>query len=72
MSTSRLYLGMHTVLDIVVGMILAITLMIPFVPLVDAMDSYIVTNFWPVAIMIAISIAVIVYYPCSDKWTPTR
>ncbi|XP_025162499.1 sphingosine-1-phosphate phosphatase 1 isoform X2 [Harpegnathos saltator] len=71
-STSRLYLGMHTVLDIVVGVILAIVLMIPLVPLVDTMDSYIVTNFWCLVILVAISIMAIVYYPCSDKWTPTR
>ncbi|XP_014472121.1 PREDICTED: sphingosine-1-phosphate phosphatase 2-like [Dinoponera quadriceps] len=71
-STSRLYLGMHTVLDIVVGVILAIVLMIPLVPLVDTMDPYVVTNFCFLTILIAVSIAAIVYYPCSDKWTPTR
>lgn len=69
---SRLYLGMHTVLDIVIGLILTIVLMIPLVPLVDITNSYIITNFWLSAILIVISIIVIVYYPLSDKWTPTR
>ncbi|GAB1859765.1 Sphingosine-1-phosphate phosphatase 1 [Camponotus japonicus] len=71
-SMSRLYLGMHTVLDIVIGLILTIVLMIPLVPLVDITNSYIITNFWLSAILIVISIIVIVYYPLSDKWTPTR
>ncbi|XP_060821474.1 sphingosine-1-phosphate phosphatase 1-like [Bombus pascuorum] len=69
---SRLYLGMHTVLDILAGLILAIALMIPLVPLVDYTDYYILSNIWALAILITISIAVIVYYPCSKKWTPTR
>nr|XP_012217514.1 PREDICTED: sphingosine-1-phosphate phosphatase 2-like [Linepithema humile]XP_012217515.1 PREDICTED: sphingosine-1-phosphate phosphatase 2-like [Linepithema humile]XP_012217516.1 PREDICTED: sphingosine-1-phosphate phosphatase 2-like [Linepithema humile]XP_012217517.1 PREDICTED: sphingosine-1-phosphate phosphatase 2-like [Linepithema humile] len=71
-STSRLYLGMHTVLDIVAGLILATALMVPLVPLVEMTNVYIITNVWLLAILIAVSIATIVYYPCSDKWTPTR
>lgn len=71
-SMSRLYLGMHTVLDIIVGLILTVALMIPLVPLVDITNSYIITSFWLSAILMIISIAVIVYYPLSDKWTPTR
>ncbi|XP_076629269.1 sphingosine-1-phosphate phosphatase 2 [Colletes latitarsis] len=70
--TSRLYLGMHTVLDILAGLTLAITLMIPLVPLVDMIDDYIVCNIWALATLIAISICVIVYYPSGKKWTPTR
>ncbi|XP_050457249.1 sphingosine-1-phosphate phosphatase 2-like isoform X3 [Cataglyphis hispanica] len=40
--------------------------------LVDITNSYIITSFWLSAILIMVSIAVIVYYPLSDKWTPTR
>lgn len=63
---------MHTVLDVLAGLFLAIALMIPLVPLVDVTNSYIITNFWILSILIAVSIAVIVYYPNPDKWTPTR
>ncbi|KOC63517.1 Sphingosine-1-phosphate phosphatase 1 [Habropoda laboriosa] len=69
---SRLYLGMHTVLDILAGLILAILLLIPLIPLVDITDYYILSNIWALTILIAISIGVIVYYPCGKKWTPTR
>lgn len=71
-SMSRLYLGMHTVLDIVAGLVLASVLMIPLIPFVDITNSYVVTNFWLVAMLIAISIATIIYYPSNYKWTPTR
>lgn len=69
---SRLYLGMHTVLDILAGLILAIVLMVPLIPLVDIADYYIISNIWALTTLIIISITVIVYYPCSKKWTPTR
>lgn len=69
---SRLYLGMHTVLDIVAGLLLAISLMVPLIPLVDTLDYYILTNVWILAFLIIISIATVIYYPCSDRWTPTR
>ncbi|KZC09782.1 Sphingosine-1-phosphate phosphatase 1 [Dufourea novaeangliae] len=69
---SRLYLGMHTVLDILAGLILAIALMILLIPLVDVTDYYIISNIWALAALITFSIIVIVYYPTSRKWTPTR
>lgn len=71
-SVSRLYLGMHTVLDVIVGLLLASLLMIPIVPLVDLMDSYILTSQWSPMLLIFISIAIIAYYPKSNIWTPTR
>ncbi|XP_043266798.1 sphingosine-1-phosphate phosphatase 1-like [Venturia canescens] len=70
--TSRLYLGMHTVLDIVVGLSLAIILMIPLIPLVDFTDYYFLTESWAIGALIALTIITIVYYPQSDRWTPTR
>ncbi|KAK0169575.1 hypothetical protein PV328_011867 [Microctonus aethiopoides] len=69
---SRLYLGMHSVLDVIAGLLLAIILMIPLIPIVNYMDHYFITNYWSLVILIAISIIVVVYYPTSDKWTPTR
>ncbi|XP_076655004.1 sphingosine-1-phosphate phosphatase 2 [Halictus rubicundus] len=69
---SRLYLGMHTVLDILAGLILAVALMIPLIPLVDMTDYYFVSNIWALATLVAISILVVVYYPTSNRWTPTR
>lgn len=69
---SRLYLGMHSVLDIVVGIVLALILMVPVVPLVDALDHYLLTSHWSPAILLLVAICLVVFYPRSDRWTPTR
>nr|CAD7204868.1 unnamed protein product [Timema douglasi] len=69
---SRLYLGMHSLLDIVVGIILALLLMIPVVPLVDSLDYYLLTNRWSPIILLTAGILLIIFYPSSDRWTPTR
>ncbi|KAF5296659.1 hypothetical protein FQR65_LT10199 [Abscondita terminalis] len=69
---SRLYLGMHTVLDVIAGLCLTIGLMLPLVPLVDKIDSYFLTNATSPILVIVVSVLMIVYYPNSGKWTPTR
>ncbi|XP_025828982.1 sphingosine-1-phosphate phosphatase 1 [Agrilus planipennis] len=71
-SISRLYLGMHTVLDVLAGLALSIMLMFPLVPLIDKLDSYFLTNPTSPFLLIVISLLMIVYYPNSGKWTPTR
>lgn len=70
--TSRLYLGMHTLLDLIVGLALAIGMMIPLVPLIEATDHYFLSNGWVLLTLIAITISIVIYYPRSDRWTPTR
>ncbi|XP_037037469.1 sphingosine-1-phosphate phosphatase 1-like [Bradysia coprophila] len=69
---SRLYLGMHSVLDIIAGLILTICLMIPLVPMVDYLDHIILSSPLSPLFVLAISILLIVYYPSPGKWTPTR
>ncbi|CAG9853672.1 unnamed protein product [Phyllotreta striolata] len=69
---SRLYLGMHTVLDVIVGVFLAIAIMFPIVPLVDNLDHYFLTSPSAPLILIVSAVFLIVYYPNSGKWTPTR
>ncbi|CAG9785376.1 unnamed protein product [Diatraea saccharalis] len=69
---SRVYLGMHSILDIAAGLVLSSSLLIVLIPLVDHLDGILLTNnFAPLAI-ITISILAIVFYPNADKWTPTR
>ncbi|XP_067009815.2 sphingosine-1-phosphate phosphatase 2 isoform X2 [Anabrus simplex] len=58
--------------DIVVGLILALLLMVPLVPIVDALDYYLLTGRWSPFILLLISILLVVFYPSSDRWTPTR
>ncbi|KAH1009880.1 sphingosine-1-phosphate phosphatase 1 isoform X2 [Dendroctonus ponderosae] len=69
---SRLYLGMHSVLDVVSGLLLAVTLLIPLVPLIDYLDSYLLTSPTSPFLLLTLSILMIFCYPNSGKWTPTR
>jgi sphingosine-1-phosphate phosphatase 1 len=71
-SLSRLYLGMHTVLDVIAGLLLATILLIPFVPLADVLDRYLMYNEWTPLILIVVTVSLIFIYPTSDQWTPTK
>ncbi|KAL4107164.1 hypothetical protein QTP88_017549 [Uroleucon formosanum] len=71
-SLSRLYLGMHTVLDVIAGLLLATILLIPFVPLADVLDRYLMYNEWTPLILIVVTVSLILIYPTGDQWTPTK
>ncbi|KAM3959581.1 sphingosine-1-phosphate phosphatase 1 [Aphomia sociella] len=69
---SRIYLGMHSVLDIAAGLLLSTVLLIVLIPLVDCLDGFLIKSYYSPMLVITISILVIVFHPNADKWTPTR
>ncbi|XP_034826913.1 sphingosine-1-phosphate phosphatase 2-like [Maniola hyperantus] len=69
---SRVYLGMHSVLDIAAGLLLSSLLLVVLIPAVDKLDGFLLTSHWSPLLVVSISILAIVYHPQSDKWTPTR
>ncbi|VVC93719.1 sphingosine-1-phosphate phosphatase 1-like [Leptidea sinapis] len=69
---SRVYLGMHTVLDIAAGLALSSLLLVVLIPFVDYLDGLILTSRYTPLFVLFISILSLVYYPESDIWTPTR
>lgn len=69
---SRVYLGMHSVLDIAAGLLLASSMLVFLIPVVDWLDPILVTYPLSPIFVLAISISAIVFYPNADKWTPTR
>ncbi|CAH0407137.1 unnamed protein product [Chilo suppressalis] len=69
---SRVYLGMHSVLDIAAGLLLSSLLLVVLIPVVDWLDGLLLTNNFAPLIVITLSILAIVFYPDADKWTPTR
>lgn len=69
---SRLYLGMHTVLDIIGGLILVSVLMLVALPLADIVDHFQLTNPYSPLVTLSILILLAVFYPKSDRWTPAR
>lgn len=57
--------------DIVAGLVLALFLMIPMVPLVDYIDNIWMTEAWSPFAVFFIAVAVIIFFPHSEHWTPT-
>ncbi|RZF38744.1 hypothetical protein LSTR_LSTR014298 [Laodelphax striatellus] len=74
MCVSRIYLGMHSVLDIVAGLLLALILMVTLVPAIDSLDRSLVISQWSPAALFLVSILMIAVYPqgSKDAWTPTK
>ncbi|RUS73591.1 hypothetical protein EGW08_018651 [Elysia chlorotica] len=71
-SFSRLYLGMHSVLDIVAGIGFAFFLMGVTAPFVDEIDRFLISHPHAVPIMVAACIILCFLYPSLDKWSTAR
>jgi len=69
---SRLYLGMHTVLDVIAGLLLATVLLIPFVPFADVLDRYLMYCKWTPLLLLVVTVMLILIYPTTSQWTPTK
>jgi len=69
---SRMYLGMHSLADILAGLTLSFLLLLWVVPMVDYVDSFLLCSTWAPAITIPLSLLAVWFYPGSDRWTPAR
>lgn len=69
---SRLYLGMHSVMDIVCGVILAVVLMAMILPWMDTLDHLALSHPASPILSVILTVAMVVWYPTTDKWTPAR
>ena len=56
----------------IAGLVLVILLMIPLIPIADALDPWILTDEWSPFVIFVASILLVIFSPKSDKWTPTR
>jgi len=69
---SRLYLGMHTVLDIIAGILLAVLLMCVLIPYIDLVDYFALTSTVSPPCILFACFLMIVWYPDAGHWTPAR
>jgi len=70
--TSRLYLGMHSLADIFVGLLISGSLLPILLPLGDKVDNFLLTSSYAPLISGGLSIVAVLLSPKSDKWTPAR
>ncbi|KAK6998982.1 sphingosine-1-phosphate phosphatase 2 [Biomphalaria glabrata] len=69
---SRIYLGMHSALDVIVGVMFSAFLMLVTAPCVDPLDAFIITSPLSMPVVIATCLALGLVYPRVDKWSTTR
>ena len=67
-----MYLGMHSLADILAGLVLSALLLLWVVPLVDYADSFLMCSPLAPAITVPLSLLAVWFYPGSDRWTPAR
>lgn len=69
---SRLYLGIHTILDILAGCFIALSLLYVSSWFLDSFDDFLLTNpFSPIAVIIA-GVFLMALYPKQHEWCPAR
>lgn len=71
-SFSRLYLGMHSVLDLLAGIFFASLLMAITAPFVDTIDTFLISHPNSLPVMVGSCIALCLLYPSLDKWSSAR
>jgi membrane-associated phospholipid phosphatase len=71
-SLSRVYLGMHSVLDLVSGIAISSVLLAIFLPLTNTIEHFFATNVISPVMTLIIPVVLIVYFPTTEVWTPTR
>uniref|UniRef100_A0A8D9FBS1 Sphingosine-1-phosphate phosphatase 1 n=1 Tax=Cacopsylla melanoneura TaxID=428564 RepID=A0A8D9FBS1_9HEMI len=70
--TSRIYLGMHTVLDVLAGVLLSIVLVAVTVPIIRNFDSTTVAWRGTPLVFFIVTLSLVIFYPKCEQWTPTR
>ncbi|KAG5675158.1 hypothetical protein PVAND_005084 [Polypedilum vanderplanki] len=73
-SWSRVYLGMHSVLDLLMGFALSAILLIFLLPITNSIELFLATSVFGPVVLLLITIPLMVYFPRpkTNLWTPTK
>jgi len=69
---SRLYLGMHTILDVLAGILLSATILFISIPFIDMIDELHYKSTYSPLVSFSIICLMSIFYPKSDRWSPAR
>nr|XP_056707656.1 sphingosine-1-phosphate phosphatase 1 [Euleptes europaea] len=69
---SRIYMGMHSILDVIAGFLYAILILAIFLPAVDLVDNFNLTYKYAPLIIISLHLALGVFCFTLDTWSTSR
>lgn len=69
---SRIYMGMHTILDVIVGVLYAVLILIVFHPVFDFIDSFNLTYRYAPLIIISLHLSLGLFSFTLDTWSTSR
>ncbi|XP_019335470.2 sphingosine-1-phosphate phosphatase 1 [Alligator mississippiensis] len=69
---SRIYMGMHSILDVIVGVLYAILILVVFHPAVDLIDNFNLTYKYAPLIIISLHLALGIFSFTLDTWSTSR
>ncbi|XP_053262355.1 sphingosine-1-phosphate phosphatase 1 [Podarcis raffonei] len=69
---SRIYMGMHSILDVIAGFLYALLILAVFLPLVDLVDSFNLTCTYAPLIIISLHLALGIFSFTLDTWSTSR
>lgn len=69
MPLSRLYLGVHSPVDVVAGCLLGVLVLPPFLLYSGRVDMFLMRSSWTGAFIIALLVLGVLLYPRPHKWT---
>lgn len=71
-SLSRIYFGMHSVLDLVLGIVVSAVLLAVFLPITEVIETFCVTNVMSPLLTLTVPIILIACFPTAAVRTPTK
>ncbi|XP_039175453.1 sphingosine-1-phosphate phosphatase 1 [Crotalus tigris] len=69
---SRVYMGMHSVLDVIAGFLYALLILVVFLPTVDLVDNFNLTFTYAPLIIVSFHLALGVFSFTLDTWSTSR
>ncbi|KAM9293939.1 sphingosine-1-phosphate phosphatase 1 [Gastrophryne carolinensis] len=69
---SRVYMGMHSILDVVAGVFYAVIILIVFLPALDIIDNFNITYKYSPLIIISVHLALGIFSFTLDTWSTSR
>ncbi|XP_061742131.1 sphingosine-1-phosphate phosphatase 1 [Nerophis ophidion] len=69
---SRIYMGMHSVLDVIVGVIYSVVILLVLLPALDAIDHFVLTCVYAPLVIVSLHLSLGLFSFTLDTWSTSR